>query len=80
MFNDSGVRKRGPVRLQSHEPDVNRKNAPRLRGTFALAALLWSGAGRAADQQAAIYPAPLFKTAAIHFSTLKMFPKWRRML
>src|SRR5215813_14743199 len=45
---------------------------------FALAVLLSKGA--AADQLAAISQAPLFGTAEIHSSNLKMFPKWRGML
>jgi len=48
---------------------------------FALAVLLlWSGAAAAADQPAAKSPAPLFGTAELHSSNLKMFPKWRGML
>jgi predicted transglutaminase-like cysteine proteinase len=48
---------------------------------FVLVALLWSGtATAAADQLAAISPAPLFGTSEIHSSNLKMFPKWRGML
>jgi predicted transglutaminase-like cysteine proteinase len=48
---------------------------------FVLVALLWGGtATAAADQLAAISPAPLFGTSEIHSSNLKMFPKWRGML
>jgi len=47
---------------------------------IALTALLWNGADAAADQLAAINPAPLFGTNEIHSSNLKMFPKWRGML
>ena len=47
---------------------------------FALAAVLWNGAASATDLPAAESRAPLFGTAEIHSSNLKMFPKWRGML
>jgi len=42
--------------------------------------LLWNEAVTAADQLAATGPAGLFGTIEIHFSNLKMFPKWRGTL
>jgi predicted transglutaminase-like cysteine proteinase len=42
--------------------------------------LLWNGAVTAADRPAEASPAQLFGTVEIHFSNLKMFPKWRGTL